>query len=66
MLQKLVAVGGAIEQESFEVQVKARIPDESQVLRVIDGDELTVIRSSRYHQFDTYWSFDDADQGHGP
>jgi 5-methylthioadenosine/S-adenosylhomocysteine deaminase len=63
VLQKLVAVGGAIEQESFEVQVKARTMDAAQVTRVIEGDALTVIRSSRYHQFDTYWSFDDRDQG---
>ncbi len=63
VLQKLVAVGGAIEQESFEVQVKARVPDAEQVLSVIASDDLTVIRSSRYHQFDTYWSFDDPEQG---
>jgi 5-methylthioadenosine/S-adenosylhomocysteine deaminase len=63
VLQKLVAVGGAIEQESFEIQVKARVASAEPVMRVIDGDALTVIRSSRYHQFDTYWSFDDPDQG---
>src|SRR5438067_5530532 len=63
VLQKLVAVGGAIEQESFEVQVKARVPGAEQVLSVIASDELTVIRGSRYHQFDTYWSFDDPEQG---
>jgi 5-methylthioadenosine/S-adenosylhomocysteine deaminase len=63
VLQKLVAVGGAVEQESFEVQVKARTTNAAQVTRVIEGDALTVIRSSRYHQFDTYWSFEDADQG---
>ncbi len=63
VLQKLVAVGGAIEQESFEVQVKARIPDAAHVLRTIEGDDLTVIRASRYHQFDTYWSFEDPEQG---
>jgi 5-methylthioadenosine/S-adenosylhomocysteine deaminase len=62
VLQKLVAVGGAIEQESFEVQVKARIPSAEQVRRVIESDELTVIRSSRYRQHDTYWSFDDLEQ----
>ena len=33
------------------------------MLAVLAGDELTVIRSSRYHQHDTYWSFDDPDQG---
>jgi len=63
VLQKLVAVGGAVEQESFEVQVKARVPTPGQVLAVIDGDRVTVVRSSHYHQFDTYWSFDDPEQG---
>ncbi len=63
VLQKLVAVGGAVEQESFEVQVKARVASSDRVLTVIDSDELTVIRASLYHQFDTYWSFDDPAQG---
>jgi 5-methylthioadenosine/S-adenosylhomocysteine deaminase len=63
VLQKLVAVGGAVEQESFEVQVKARVPAEEQVLAVMEGRHVTVVRSSHYHQFDTYWSFDDPDQG---
>jgi 5-methylthioadenosine/S-adenosylhomocysteine deaminase len=63
VLQKLVAVGGAVEQESFEVQVKARVPSAEQVRRVIDSDDLTIIRGSRYRQHDTYWSFEDPDQG---
>ena len=63
VLQKLVAVGGAVEQESFEVQVKARLDTDARVLDVLAGDELTVIRSSRYRQHDIYWSFDDPDQG---
>ena len=63
VLQKLVAVGGAIEQESFEVQVKARVPSEEPVARGLESDQITVIRSSRYRQHDTYWSFDDPDQG---
>jgi len=63
VLQKLVAVGGAVEQESYEVQVKARVPVETHVLGVMASDQVTVIRAARYHQFDTYWSFDDPDQG---
>ena len=63
VLQKLVAVGGAVEQESFEVQVKARVPSAEHVLAVIGGDDLTVVRSSHYHQYDTYWAFEDPDQG---
>jgi 5-methylthioadenosine/S-adenosylhomocysteine deaminase len=63
VLQKLVAVGGAVEQESFEVQVKARLASEARVPETITGPELTVIRASRYRQHDIYWSFDDPDQG---
>jgi 5-methylthioadenosine/S-adenosylhomocysteine deaminase len=63
VLQKLVAVGGAVEQESFEVQVKARLDSETRVLEALAGDGLTVIRGSRYRQHDTYWSFADAGQG---
>ncbi|MCA1562088.1 MAG: amidohydrolase [Acidobacteria bacterium] len=63
VLQKLVAIGGAVEQESFEVQVKARVPSAAQVVAVIESDRMTVIRASRYHQFDKYWSFDDPAQG---
>jgi 5-methylthioadenosine/S-adenosylhomocysteine deaminase len=63
VLQKLVAVGGAVEQESFEVQVKARLASAEKVREVLAGDDLTVIRSSRYRQHDIYWSFDDPDQG---
>jgi 5-methylthioadenosine/S-adenosylhomocysteine deaminase len=63
VLQKLVAVGGAVEQESFEVQVKARVASADQVMAVLGGKQVTVVRSSHYHQYDTYWSFEDADQG---
>jgi 5-methylthioadenosine/S-adenosylhomocysteine deaminase len=63
VLRKLVAVGGAVEQESFEVQVKARVTDDESVRRAIQGDQITVIRATRYRQHDTYWGFDDPDQG---
>jgi 5-methylthioadenosine/S-adenosylhomocysteine deaminase len=63
VLQKLVAVGGAVEQESYEVQVKARVPSADQMLAVLAGKQITVIRHSRYRQHDTYWSFADPDQG---
>jgi 5-methylthioadenosine/S-adenosylhomocysteine deaminase len=63
VLQKLVAVGGAVEQESFEVQVKARLHSADRVREVLASDDITVIRSSRYRQHDIYWSFDNPDQG---
>jgi 5-methylthioadenosine/S-adenosylhomocysteine deaminase len=63
VLQKLVAIGGATEGESFEVQVKARIDSEETVRHALEGDRITVIRAVHYHQYDTYFFFDDPAQG---
>ncbi len=63
VLQKLIAIGGATEQESFEVQVKARLESIDTVLKALEGDEITVIRAAHYHQFDTYFFFRDPGQG---
>jgi 5-methylthioadenosine/S-adenosylhomocysteine deaminase len=63
VLQKLIAIGGAAEQESFEVQVKARVRSADAVLNALAADELTVIRGVHYHQYDTYFFFDDPSQG---
>jgi 5-methylthioadenosine/S-adenosylhomocysteine deaminase len=63
VLQKLIAIGGAAEQESFEVQVKAALSSADHALRALESDEITIIRKVHYHQYDTYFFFDDPDQG---
>jgi len=63
VLQKLVAIGGAAEEASFEVQVKARVGSAAAVRNALASDEITVIRAVHYHQFDTYFFFDDPAQG---
>ncbi|RPI52787.1 MAG: amidohydrolase [Acidobacteria bacterium] len=63
VLQKLVAIGGAAEQESFEIQVKARLASEASVLGALESEEIAIIRQVHYHQYDTYFFFDDAEQG---
>jgi 5-methylthioadenosine/S-adenosylhomocysteine deaminase len=63
VLQKLIAIGGATEEESFEVQVKARMASGESVLDALKSDEITIIRSVHYHQYDTYFFFDDPEQG---
>jgi 5-methylthioadenosine/S-adenosylhomocysteine deaminase len=63
VLQKLIAIGGAAEQESFEVQVKARLASSASVERALQSDEITMIRAAHYHQYDTYFFFDDPSQG---
>jgi 5-methylthioadenosine/S-adenosylhomocysteine deaminase len=63
VLQKLVAIGGAAEEESFEVQVKSRVSTTDTVLAGLASAEVTVIRAVHYHQYDTYFFFDDPAQG---
>jgi 5-methylthioadenosine/S-adenosylhomocysteine deaminase len=63
LLQKLIAIGGAVEGESFEVQVKARITSPDKVKEVIASDEVTVLRAVHYHEYDTYFLFKSGDQG---
>ena len=63
VLQKLIAIGGAAEQESFEVQVKARLESAESVLQALASEEITVIRAVHYHQYDTYFFFADPSQG---
>jgi 5-methylthioadenosine/S-adenosylhomocysteine deaminase len=63
VLQKLIAIGGATEEESFEVQVKARLASAETLEQALASEEITVIRAVHYHQFDTYFFFDDPEQG---
>ncbi|MEX1130000.1 MAG: amidohydrolase [Vicinamibacterales bacterium] len=63
VLQKLIAIGGAAEQESFEIQVKARVASEDSVLRALESDDVSIIREVHYHQYDIYFFFDDPEQG---
>lgn len=63
VLSKLVAIGGAMEEESFEVQTKARIKDPTSVLSAIQKPEIEILHQRHYHEFDTYFLFDDPEQG---
>lgn len=63
VLSKLIAIGGAMEEESLEIQSKARIDDPTAVLNALKGDEITINRTRYYHEFDTYFTFEDPEQG---
>jgi 5-methylthioadenosine/S-adenosylhomocysteine deaminase len=63
VLQKLIAIGGAAEEESFEIQAKARVGSAEAVRSALASDGITVIRAVHYHQYDTYFFFDDPGQG---
>ncbi len=63
VLSKLIALGGSMEQEAFEVQVKVRIASQDSVLRALEQPGLEIIRYRHYQQHDTYFDFDDVEQG---
>ncbi len=63
VLSKLVAIGGAMEAESFEVQVKVRIDAVEPVLTALKNEGIGIERIKNYRQFDTYFVFDDPAQG---
>jgi 5-methylthioadenosine/S-adenosylhomocysteine deaminase len=63
ILSKLLAIGGIERSESFEVQVKAVISDESVVEKLLKRSDVQVLRTVHYRQYDTYFLFDDPDKG---
>ncbi len=61
VLSKLVAIGGVARVKTFEVQVKVHLPDASAVDALLESGEVSVVRSSIRHQYDTYFLFDDPE-----
>lgn len=64
VLAKLIAIGGVSEAESFEVQVKVRIPDPTSILKALEKPEIEIVYERHYHEYDTYFIFDDPNQNH--
>ena len=63
VLSKLIALGGSIEEESFEVQVKVKITDPAPIVEAMKRPEIEVIRQRHYSEHDIYFFFDDPSQG---
>lgn len=58
---KLLALAKIERQESFEVQVKVPLPNDQQVLDVLESGGLEIIRYAYYKQYDNYFIFDQED-----
>ncbi len=63
VLSKLIAIGGASQEESFEVQAKISIPDRNNVLANLKNPAVTTIRKRHYREYDTYFKFESSDEG---
>ncbi len=64
VLSKLIALGGSIEEESFEVQMKVQVKDLSVIQKAIKSLGLEILYQKHYRQYDNYFTFDDPLQGH--
>lgn len=58
VLSKLIAIGGAEQEESYEVQIKVRIPDAAPFVEKLNSGEFEIVRTAHYLEYDTYFSFD--------
>ena len=63
VLSKLIAIGGAMQQESFEVQAKVHVKDPDSIIEALAKDSVEVDYSRHYHEYDTYFFFKNEDQG---
>ncbi len=63
VLSKLIAIGGAAEEESFEIQIKVRVKDTEPIYKALQSEKIEILRKRHYREFDIYFFFKDAEQG---
>ncbi len=63
VLSKLIALGGSIEEESFEVQIKVKVADPQIINKALKSQLLEIKYQKHYRQYDNYFTFDSVDQG---
>jgi 5-methylthioadenosine/S-adenosylhomocysteine deaminase len=63
VVSKLIAIGGASQEESFEVQVKIPVNSVDAVVNLLEKMDIRVIRKRHYREYDNYFHFDNPDQG---
>ncbi len=57
ILSKLLAIGELQQEESFEVQVKARLQSPEQIELLFKHPDVIPVKYSSYRQYDTYFEF---------
>jgi len=63
VLSKLIAIGGAMEEESFEIQAKVPVDSLQTAIDALEKPGITVRRKRHYREYDTYYFFDDPAHG---
>ena len=62
VLSKLIAIGQATQEESYEVQIKVRLKDPSSIVDVLQTKQVEILRQAHYVEYDTYFNFEDPSQ----
>ncbi|MCX6081015.1 MAG: amidohydrolase family protein [Chloroflexi bacterium] len=63
VLSKLIALGGSIEEESFEVQIKVKVNNPVAIQKAIKSPKMEVLYQKHYRQYDNYFTFESSNQG---
>ncbi len=63
VLSKLVAIAGAEQEESYEVQIKVPLSDPELIIDKLSGGQFEIVRTAHYIEYDTYFTFKDPSQG---
>ena len=65
LLDKILAIGGVQQEELFEAQVKAKVDNDgiTRIIARMDDPQLTMVKSSQREQYDTYFTWNDAERG---
>lgn len=63
VLNKLIAIGGVEQEESFEIQVKGRISSIKALDPLLTDSRSQIVKHTHYRQYDTYFIFLDENQG---
>ncbi|MCX6054672.1 MAG: amidohydrolase [Chloroflexi bacterium] len=63
VLSKLIAIGGAAEEESFEIQIKVRVKSTAPIYQALNNPEIEILRERHYREYDLYFFFKDVEQG---
>jgi 5-methylthioadenosine/S-adenosylhomocysteine deaminase len=64
VLSKLIALGGSMEEESFEVQVKVKVAEPDKLVENLKrSNEIEITAFKHYRQFDEYFLFENPAHG---
>jgi 5-methylthioadenosine/S-adenosylhomocysteine deaminase len=63
ILSKLIAIGGATEEQSFEIQAKVPVKDLQPFIAALNKPGIEVVYKRHYREYDTYFSFESPDEG---